>query len=166
MVPDEVRQLLAPSAPWPVPWDQLNIILAPVPEALAMANVPCSRILVPHALMRVLARGRSGAYALKIMGATIGNTVYLNIKPEDLKTAAGLALAAHELFHVRQGQEIPDFDRVYSLYADSTPPQKPWLNPLEMEAYRVEATEYCRLVDLGYPPGRWTPLGVQLWGCG
>jgi hypothetical protein len=100
------------------------------------------------------------------MGTTIGGTVYLNMSEKDLGTAAGLALATHELYHVHQMRTVPNFDELYQDYADQTPPDKPWLNPLELPAYQVEAREYCRLVAEGVPPGRWTPLGVDLWGCG
>lgn len=161
MIPDNLRRALETSVSWPVPWEELNVVLGRVPP---MALVPSSMIR-RRSLTRVVARARATSPMLRVIGATIGDTVYLDIRPEDLSTAAGLALAVHEFYHVQQAMRIPNFDERYLEYAAQTPPDQPWLNPLELEAYRVEADEYCRLVALGYPPGRWKPLGVELWGC-
>ena len=160
MVPQYLQDLYAPVVNWEVPWSDLNLVLGPVPPL----DEPVPHSLVYRRVAWVTAKARSGN-GLRVVGATVGNTVYLDLKPDQVNTAAGLALAAHELWHVKQRQSIPDFDRLYNEYAAKTPADQPWKNPLELEAYQVEAREYCRAIAEGKRRGPWLPLGVRLWGC-
>ena len=55
-------------------------------------------------------------------------------------TATGEALRAHELYHVWQRAVYPDFDRLFSKYAEETEQAglDPWENPYEKPAYAFE----------------------------
>lgn len=85
------------------------------------------------------------------------------IHPEffDTKTASGLALIAHEMWHNKQRYDIPDFDAVFAHWAIETERRglPPWKNPLEVEAYDFEERVRQQLLEQGFPPGR--PMGLE-----
>lgn len=172
LVPEEARQILQQITPSTTSWDAVDLhFTSSIPGAAVMRSqvgagicIPCA--LVPAGIISVTRRVRGTfSTSLKTVGMTVGHTVYLAINPKDLRTAAGLALLAHEKVHVDQYACIRNFQDLYTRAAERTPDNEPWRNPYEEMAYRVEARVFCRLVDAGYPKGKWTPLGVSLWGC-
>jgi hypothetical protein len=106
------------------------------------------------------------ARSLMTVGMTINREIWLARGHDDFESAAGLALLAHELVHVAQFEADPMFADKYDAVARQTPKDTPWLNPYEAQAYEEEARIFCLLVAEGHARGRWTPLGVSLWGCG
>mgnify|MGYP001558283201 CR=1 FL=1 len=103
--------------------------------------------------------------ALRAVGATIGETIFIDPDFADWDTASGLALLAHERVHVEQKRTIPGFDQLYAEAQVGVHPGRPWDNPYEMSAYQVECSTYYRLVADGVPPGSWLPLGVAMGFC-
>lgn len=162
IVPEEARRILRQITQEDIPtWDDIDLRFT---RSIPNAQFPCA--LAPLGVVSVTRRINGAlAIGLKTVGMTIGRTIYLAIRPKDLNTAAGLALLAHEKVHADQYSSIPDFQARYTELAERTPANQPWRNPYEEAAYRVEARVYCKLVETGYPRGRWTPLGVSLWGC-
>jgi len=157
-IPTETRDLLSPYVPADTPWD-VDVRLR-VPHSLSAA-LPSSRI--PRPVMAVTARSEDRA--LLAIGQSFDGVVVLHPRFADLETAAGLSLLGHEMVHQQQFSTIPKFLAAYSAAARDTPKDRPWENPFEFPAYEAERNIYCRLVADGFPPGNWTPLGVQLWGC-
>lgn len=156
MVPETVREALDHKVSPGVSWDEVSIHVGRLPTGLAQA---------PHAMAPRNIIPVAGAFArqpLKTVGMTIGRDIYLAPTHADFNTAAGLALVAHEMVHVAQGERVPAFEEVYEAAAMGTPPDKPWLNPYERPAYVEEARVYRHLLAEGYPPGDWVPLGVQV----
>jgi len=156
-IPGDARQLLTPYFGEKV-WEVADLHVGAFPEVSTL--VP--RSLVKLAITYVTVPASRG---LRTVGMTVGTSIYLHPEYADLSTAAGLALLAHEMEHVRQAIEVADFDRVYENAARVTPHDRPWENPYEYVAYRKEQKVYCDKVAEGMPKGRWIPLGVQLWGC-
>lgn len=153
MVPSDVQQLLSPFLPGGIPWEKVTITYEPLLETVASH---------PRTLATVLtARGRR----LRTVGRSLGTSIQLDPDFGDLNTAAGLALLAHELRHQHQIATIPNFSDVYADEEWKTPPNRPWENPYEREAYRTECVAWHALVDAGWPPGDWLPLGVQVGLC-
>lgn len=165
-VPDNVRRILSPIM-GDVSWDRVD---------LRMEDLSGYAMTVPMTYAWALTRGlkrvtglqrasRAVVQPLRTVGMTIGEHIYLDKHYADLKTAAGLSLLAHEWVHVEQSWQIPNFDALYEAEMANTDPARPWENRYEYPAYRREQQVYCQLVAMGVPPGKWLPLGVQLWGC-
>lgn len=159
MVPERARQVLEPLMGQGIPWDDVTVHVGRLPEA---SLVP--QALLPRAVQAVTAE--EPARSLMTVGMTIHRDIWLARGHDDFESAAGLALLAHELVHVFQFEQDPAFAEKYDAAARRTPRDRPWENPYEAQAYEEEARIYCRLVAEGHPKGRWTPLGVSLWGCG
>ena len=158
MVPDRARQVLEPLMGPNIPWNDITVHVGRLPQASLVPHA-----LLPRSVMAVTAKGL--ARALMTVGMTIHREIWLARGHDDFESAAGLALLAHELVHVGQFEEDPAFAEKYDVAARQTDPLRPWENPYEAEAYEEERRIYCRLVADGRPKGRWTPLGVSLWGC-
>lgn len=156
MVPDRARWVLSPFFPG-LNWEGIQVHVGPLPAVQA----PMVLLLRPTAAVTASAPART----LRTVGITIGEDIFINEDHADLRSAAGLALLAHEVYHVEQGRRDPLFNMHYEEAADSTPRDRPWENPFELPAYLKERNVYCTLVGQGVPKGRWTPLGVALWGC-
>ncbi len=157
MVPEPLRSDLARFIPTTIRWNDVNIVIG-LPRGLADQ--------LPSALAKrkvsFVTQARGG---METIGATLDHTVYLNPDYADFETAAGRALLVHELWHVHQNETVPDFAVVYAIEARKTPEDRPLENRFEREAYKVEQEAYCSMVQEGWPPGDWVPLGVQEWGC-
>lgn len=156
MIPERTRQILEPFLGSNLPWNDINLTIGNLPHALAPSA------LIPRNVMAVSARGI--ARALKAVGMTIHRNIWIDKSHADFETAAGLSLLAHELVHVEQFEQIPNFDKLYHQAAWAIPRDQPYLNPYEETAYRTEVEVYCALLAEGYPKGKWEPLGVALWG--
>lgn len=154
MIPQDIREILAPFLPEGVPWDDVVVTFRSVtryaaswgPRTMAFSNDP-------------------SAGGLRTVGVSMEGRVVLDRDYGQPDTAAGLALWAHELLHQEQMARIPNFRSRYMTEDWRTPPDMPWLNVYEEPAYRTERDLYCSLVRHGFPKGDWVPLGVQLWGC-
>lgn len=170
MVPTEVRQILEPLMPGRrIPWEQVNLHVRPLSEAAAFTTfttesiVPLTRITTfPNVGVR---RMLLWPHRLITAGMAIGREIFIVPSRFITTTAAGLALIAHELVHVDQHEKDPNFLAHYREQARNTPRDRPWENPYEREAYLEERRVYCTLTSRGMPSGKWTPLGVSLWGC-
>lgn len=158
MVPDRARQVLEPLMGPGIPWNDITVHVGRLPQG---ALAPQALALRP--VMAVTAKGL--AKSLMTVGMTIHRDIWLAQGHQDFESAAGLALLAHELVHVRQGEEDPQFPDKYDVAARNTPSERPWENPYEAQAYEEERQIYCRLVAEGWPKGRWIPLGASMWGC-
>lgn len=158
MVPERVRRMLEPLMGPGIPWNDITIHVGRLPQGTLAPQA-----LLPRAVMAVTARGLGRS--LQTVGMTIHRDIWLARGHDDFESAAGLALLAHELVHVRQFDADPLFADKYDAAARQTPADKPWLNPYEMAAYSEELRIYCLLLAEGRPKGRWVPLGVSLWGC-
>lgn len=165
IVPDEARRILQQVVPDDASWENIDLQFSSrLPESQISGRCPYA--IIPMGVVFVTRRAYGTATrALRTVGMTIGRTIYLAIHPRDLRTAAGLALLAHEKVHVNQYATIPNFQDLYTQMAYQTPAGQPWRNPYEEQAYRVEARVYCQLVAAGYPRGKWVPLGISVWGC-
>ena len=141
-------------------WDSIEVDL--VAMSYVYMEFPVPHALVKRSVMLVTAEG--SARGLKPVGMTIAQHIFLDKDHADFDTAAGLALLVHELVHVDQWKTDPNFDRHYQQMAAQTPDDTPWGNPYEREAYLAERQAYCGYVAMGVPKGRWTPLGIHLWG--
>jgi len=157
MIPDEARRRLEPLMTPGIPWQSITLHLEPLAQGIS-ANIP--HATVARSVVAVTLKGL--ARTLKTVGMAIGNHVW--IAPEFAKwdTASGLALLAHELVHVLQDQEDPNFARKYDAEARKTPPDKPWLNHYELASYCQEAAVYKKLVAQGMKPGSWKPLAIEV----
>jgi len=160
MIPDQARHVLERLLPPGIPWDDVTLHLEPLAQG-ARADVP--HALVPRSVMAVTLKAL--ARALKTVGMAIGREIWLAPEYAKFDTASGLALLAHELVHVAQDEKDPDFANKYDIVARQTPPDRPWENPYEMEAYCVEASVWRTLVAEGYPSGNWKPLGIEMGLC-
>ena len=158
MVPDRARQVLEPLMGSGIPWNDVQVHIGRLPQGMVAPQA-----LVRRAAMAVTAKG--AARALQTVGMTIERDIWLARGYDDFESAAGLALLAHELVHVRQSEEDPEFAEKYDAAARATPSDRPWENPFERAAYNEEQRIYCALVAEGMPKGKWVPLGVSLWGC-
>lgn len=71
------------------------------------------------------------------------------------RTAEGLALIGHELFHVMQRQTDPDFEERFEQAALETARRglPPWANPFEAKAYAFERRLRAELERRGFPVG-------------
>jgi Domain of unknown function (DUF4157) len=129
------------------------------------ARVPAS--MARYGLKRVIGkyRGRANNSSLKVVGATIGDIIYIHPDYAEWETAAGLALLAHEIRHVEQQQTIPNFLSLYQAEDAVTPSDRPWENRYEYEAYLRECQVWHDLIRKGYPRGSWVPLGAQVGIC-
>ena len=103
--------------------------------------------------------------ALRVVGATIGQTIFIDPDFADWNTASGLALLAHERLHVEQQRTIPNFDNLYAEEQQFVRPNHPEDNPYERIAYETECRVYHALIAEGVPPGNWVPLGVAMGFC-
>lgn len=137
-------------------------------------RVPASMIIgMPRAhaavgLRRVVGRfrgGRRSAPGLKVIGATIGETIYIDPAYARWDTAAGQALLAHERLHLEQKRTIRNFDQKYAEEDARTPEERPWENPYEYAAYLLECKVFAKLLRKGMPQGSWIPLGAQIGLC-
>jgi len=142
-----------------IPWNDVTVHVGRLPQATLAPSA-----MVPRAVQAVTAK--EPARSLQTVGMTIHRDIWLARGHDDFESAAGLALLAHELVHVRQFEADPLFAEKYDAVAQQTPQNRPWENPYEMAAYSEEQRIYCLLVAEGRPRGRWVPLGVSLWGCG
>ena len=142
-----------------IPWDGVRLHIGRVPGG----SLPAPRALVPRSCAAVTAK--EPERSLRTVGMTLHRDVYLEKHYANFTTASGLALLAHELKHVEQFEADPKFAQRYDAAARNTPVSQPWTNPYEEIAYQEERRIYCQLVAQGVPKGRWTPLGVMLWGC-
>lgn len=122
---------------------------------------PCS--VGPRNVVAVTARG--AGRNLRPIGRSFHGTVILHPEYGNLETAAGLALLGHEKVHQDQFDTIPNFESLYARANAKTDPNRPWENTYERPAYIKEAGIFCALVAMGFPPGDWTPLGVEVFGC-
>ena len=156
MVPDRARRVLTPFFPG-LNWEGIQIHVGRLPASQGLM------VMLPRPLAAVT--GYDAARTLQTVGVTIGEDIFLSPQHADEGTAAGLALLAHEVYHVEQGRRDPLFNVRYNEAAAFTPQDQPWENPFELPAYLKERDVYCTLVARGLPRGRWTPLGVTLWGC-
>lgn len=151
MIPQDIREILAPFLPEGVPWEDVVVTFRSVTRHAA-ASGP-----------RTMASINGGR--LRTVGLSMEGRVVLDRYYGQPDTAAGLALWAHELLHQEQIVRIRNFMSVYMTEEWRTPADMPWLNVYEEEAYRTERDVYCSLVRQGFPKGDWVPLGVQVWGC-
>lgn len=157
MVPEPLRSDLARFVPPTIRWNDIEIVIG-LPRGLS-AHLPAAMV------KRNVAYVTEARGAMETIGATMDHTVFLNPDYADFDTASGRALLVHELWHVHQNETVPNFEAIYAAEARKTPSDRPWENIFERDAYEVEKDAYCAMVNEGWPPGRWTPLGVQLWGC-
>lgn len=158
MVPERAREILEPLMGSGIPWDDVQVHVGRLPQASLVPHA-----LAPRSVMAVTAQ--EPARSLMTVGMTIHRDIWLRPGHADFYSAASLALLAHELVHVRQFEADRGFAQKYDDAARQTPSGKPWLNPYEAQAYEEERRIYCLLIAEGRPKGRWTPLGVTLWGC-
>ena len=148
----------------PLRWEGIDVQVQRLDRL--SASVPQSKVW--SGLRYVVGRMRGSRQvkgALKVVGATIGGTIFIDPDFADWNTASGLALLAHERVHVEQDRTIPDFDRLYAEAQVGVSPGRPWDNPYEMEAYCLEARTWYALTQQGMPSGNWLPLGVSLGFC-
>ena len=151
MIPEDIREILEPFLPEDVPWEDVVVSFHSLPQGVAAQG--------PRSMAAI------GASNFRTVGLSMEGRMSLDPDYGDPGTAAGLALWAHELVHQEQIARIPNFMVQYMNEAWRTPPDMPWLNVYEEEAYRTERDVYCSLVEHGYPPGDWVPLSVQVRGC-
>lgn len=146
----------------PLGWDGIDVRVQRLTGL--EASIPQSKV---WAGLRYVVGGMRGRLkgALRAVGATIGETIYIDPDFADWTTASGLALLAHERIHVEQKRSIPGFDQLYAEAQAGVSPARPWDNPYEMDAYCVEAKTWYALTQQGMPPGNWLPLGVALGFC-
>lgn len=164
MISDELRQKVAPYLTGrQIPWQSINLHVGRLPEDRASV-LQAPHVMVRRRVMAVTALGK--ARSLVTVGIAMGRDIYIDPRYADFDTAAGLSLAVHELVHVDQHERDPSFLAKYQKAAKSTPDDRPWENVYEAEAYQAERVAYCDSVAHGFPRGKWTPLGVTLWGCG
>lgn len=148
----------------PLNWEGIDVQVQPLTGLGAF--VPQSKVWSGLKYVVGTMRGRRRSKAgLKAVGATIGETIYIDPDFADWNTASGLALLVHERKHVEQSRTIPGFDQLYAKAQATVHPQRPWENPYEMEAYCLEAETYYRLIEEGRPPGGWLPLAVAMGFC-
>jgi hypothetical protein len=161
-LPLETRRTLERVSP--LNWNDVDVQVRPL-TGLA-ANVPQSKVWSGLKYVVGKLRGsRQSKAGLKAVGATIGETIYIDPDFADWKTASGLALLAHERLHVEQARTIPNFDELYAKAQVGVNPQRPWDNVYERVAYERECQVYYDLIADGFPPGNWVPLGVAMNFC-
>lgn len=121
----------------------------------------------PLGMRRVVGRfrGRRSNSTLKVVGATIGETIYIDPAYAEWDSAAGQALLAHERLHLEQKRTIRNFDQLYAEQERVTPEDSPWENPYEYAAYLKECQVFYSLIKRGMPSGSWIPLGAQIGLC-
>lgn len=161
-LPEETQRMLRMASP--LDWDGIDVQVQPLTHL--EASVPQSKVW--GGLKYVVGKMRGGRQvkaALKVVGATIGGTIFIDPDFADWDTASGLALLAHERVHVEQDRTIPNFNELYAEEQAKTPGGLPWLNPYERVAYEVECQVYYDLIAEGVPPGKWVPLGVAMGFC-
>lgn len=161
-LPDEARTILRQVLP--LDWDGVDVRVQNL-DGLE-ASVPQSKVW--SGLQYVVGRLRGSRRSkgnLKIVGATIGQRIYIDPEFADWNTASGLALLAHERLHVEQERTIPNFEELYARAQDGVPPGRPWDNPYEFDAYCLEAEVFYGLIARGMAPGGWVPLGVTMGFC-
>ena len=162
-LPQEVQENL--SAVLPLNWNGVDVRVQNLSGL--ESSVPQSKVWsgVQYVVGRL--RGSLGSKGkLKIVGATIGQRIYIDPEFAEWNTASGLALLAHERLHVEQERTIPNFEELYARAQQGVSPGRPWENPYEYDAYCLEAKVFYRLIERGMAPGRWTPLGVSMGFCG
>lgn len=161
-LPLETRHIL--EGILPLDWEGIDVRIQPLTGLGAF--VPQSKVWSGLKYVVGKMRGaRQAKASLKAVGATIGETIYIDPNFAQWNTAAGLALLAHERLHVEQKRTIRNFDELYAEAQEGVAPGRPWDNPYEMEAYCLEAKTWHTLVQQGLPPGSWLPLGVSLGFC-
>ena len=159
-LPEETQQILRRVSPFG--WDGIDVQVQRLTGL--EASVPQSKVWSGLRYVVGRMRGRLKG-ALRIVGATIGETIYIDPEFADWNTASGLALLAHERVHVEQKRTISGFDQLYAEAQLGVHPGRPWDNPYEMSAYQVECSTYYRLIADGVPAGSWLPLGVAMGFC-
>jgi len=162
-LPEDTKQMLRTVSS--LDWEGVDVQVQPLSGLTA--RVPQSRIwaglIYVTGSMRGLRQIRS---SLRAVGATIGQTIFIDPSFAKWNTAAGLALLVHERRHVEQKRTIPGFDDLYIEAQANVHPDRPWENPYEMDAYQEECRAYYDLLAKGVPPGNWVPLGVAMGFCG
>ena len=161
-LPEEVQARLREISP--MSWEGIDVQVQRL-DHLA-ASVPQSK--VGEGLKYVVGKMRGSRQlrgALRVVGATIGRTIYIDPDFADWNTASGLALLEHERVHVEQDRTIPNFEKLYAEAQRYVRPNHPEDNPYEMDAYQVECRTYYSLIARGNPPGHWVPLGVAMGFC-
>ena len=148
----------------PLRWDGVDVQVRPL-TGLA-AHVPQSKVWSGLRYVVGKMRGsRRSKGGLRAVGATVGETIYIDPDFADWNTASGLALLAHERLHVEQKRTIPRFEELYAEAQEGVSRGRPWDNPYERLAYERECAVYYRLIAEGVPPGNWVPLGVAMNFC-
>ena len=161
-LPEETRQVLERILP--LDWDDIDVQVQHL-TGLG-ATVPQSKVWSGLKYVVGRMRGNRGSKpALRVVGATIGETIYIDPDFADWDSASGLALLAHERLHVQQQRTIPNFAERYEEAQAGVSPGRPWENPYEMEAYCLEAEVWYGLTGMGMPAGKWVPLGVAMGLC-
>ena len=159
-LPGETQRMLRRVSP--LDWEGINVRVQRLTGL--EASIPQSKVWAGLRYVVGRMRGRLKG-ALRAVGATIGETIYIDPDFSDWDTASGLALLAHERVHVEQKRTIPGFDELYAEAQGQTPGDRPWLNPYERIAYETECQVYYDLIAGGVPPGKWVPLGVAMGFC-
>jgi hypothetical protein len=159
-LPEETKRILERVSP--LNWDGVDVRVQPL--AGLGASVPQSKVWSGLRYVVGKMRGRARS-ALRAVGATIGETIYIDPDFADWNTASGLALLAHERLHVEQKRTIPGFDELYAEAQAGVDPGRPWDNPYERVAYERECQVYYDLIAEGLPRGSWTPLGAAMGFC-
>mgnify|MGYP001601771272 CR=1 FL=1 len=162
-LPEETQRILRTVSP--LGWDGIDVQVQPLTHL--EASVPQSKVWsgLKHVVGPMRRAGRFMG-ALKVVGATIGETIFIHPDFANWDTASGLALLAHERVHVEQKRTIPGFDWLYAEAQQFVRQNHPEDNPYEMQAYQEECRVYNGLVAEGVPPGKWVPLGVAMGFCG
>lgn len=161
-LPEETQRILERVSP--LSWDGIDVQVRRLNHL--EASVPQSKVW--GGLKYVVGRMRGSRQvrsALRVVGATIGGTIFIDPDFADWNTASGLALLAHERVHVEQDRTIPNFEKLYAEAQAQTPADRPWLNPYERIAYETECRAYYELLERGLPSGHWVPLGVAMGFC-
>lgn len=161
-LPEEAQRMLRTVSP--LGWDGIDVQVQRLSHL--EASVPQSKVWTGLRYVVGAMRGnRRIRGALRVVGATINQTIFIDPDFADWNTASGLALLAHERVHVEQQRTVPNFDELYAEAQAFVRPNHPEDNPYEMFAYQTECSVFHRLVAEGVPPGKWTPLGVAMGFC-
>lgn len=111
-------------------------------------------VKVPASMLMVSCTPHAGA-TMKV-GANPGpGEIVIHPRFFNTKTADGLALLAHEIFHVAQRERTSGFEERFTQAAIDTEQSglPPWENPFEAEAYAFERQVRENLLRRGFPSG-------------
>ena len=129
-------------------------LLAPffseVPWILEEADL---RVRVPERLARIIKCASASSGLVKVGSNPRANEIHIHPEYYKPDTATGLALIAHELFHVGQRRVIPNFEEVFTIEAIRVERLglMPWANGFEAPAYQFEQDVRARLIAQGLP---------------